>query len=144
MASSTTARCSRRWAAGNADVQLRLEMPYVAKMIRRATLLRWHVGEGSPIAFGTDLCDVHITEVDWIRRNPDRVEPMGVDYQVRITSSEPCFLRVVHTAEGAEVAIGDLLGVASTDPSEPVDTVPPTGVPAVRVVADDVPTEEDD
>ena len=118
-------------------MQLRLEMPFVAKAMRHGTVAQWHVGEGSVIDFGSDLCDVLITEMD------HRQTTVPVSYRVRIRASEPGILRAINAVEGSLVAIGDLLGVVSTDPSEPVDAEPAVGALAMRVVANDA-SEEDD
>jgi pyruvate/2-oxoglutarate dehydrogenase complex dihydrolipoamide acyltransferase (E2) component len=125
-------------------MKLRLEMPFVAKQIRSGSVACWHLGEGDQFGFGTDLCDLVIDHVDTIRRaHPERIVPKRVSHSVRIRASESGILRSILATEGRAVSVGELLGVVSTDPAEPVDGPPPVDAPALRVVADPILPEED-
>jgi hypothetical protein len=104
----------------------------------------WHVREGDHFGFGTDLCDVLITEVERQRGLIGPRHPVPVRYRVRIRSSEAGILGSILIAEGRDVSVGDLLAVVSTDPAEPTDRLPPVGAPALRVVADPIRPGEDD
>ena len=104
----------------------------------------WHVREGEQFGFGTDLCDVLITEVEDQPGTTGPQHAMPVGYRVRITTSEGGILRSIRVAEGSEVSVGDLLAVVSTDAAEPTDELPPEGAPALRVVAEPIPPGEDD
>ena len=77
-------------------MKLRLEMPFIAKQIRSGSVACWHLGEGDQFGFGTDLCDVLITEVGTFdKAHSDRLVPVDVRYHVRIRSSEPGILRSI-------------------------------------------------
>jgi hypothetical protein len=105
----------------------------------------WHVREGDHFGFGTDLCDVLITEVERVRgAQSDPLVAAPVRYRVRIRSWEAGILGSILIAEGREVSVGDLLAVVSTDPAEPTDRLPPVDAPALRVVADPILPGEDD
>jgi pyruvate/2-oxoglutarate dehydrogenase complex dihydrolipoamide acyltransferase (E2) component len=119
-------------------LQLRLEMPFVAKQVRSCSLAAWHVREGDHFGFGTDLCDVLITEVEGQKGTIGPQHPVPARYRVRIRSSEAGVLASILIAEGGDVSVGDLLAMVSTDPAEPTDRLPPVGAPALRVVADPI------
>jgi pyruvate/2-oxoglutarate dehydrogenase complex dihydrolipoamide acyltransferase (E2) component len=126
-------------------MKLRLEMPFVAKQIRSGSVACWHLGEGDQFGFGTDLCDVLITEVDTFdKAHSDRLVPVDVRYHVRIRSSEPGILRSILSTVGSDVVVGDLLAMVSTNPGEVTDELSPVGAPTLRVVADMIRPGEDD
>jgi pyruvate/2-oxoglutarate dehydrogenase complex dihydrolipoamide acyltransferase (E2) component len=113
-------------------------MPFVAKQVRSCSMAAWHVGEGDHFDFGTDLCDVLITEVEGKKDTIGPHYPVPARYRVRIRSSEAGILGSILIAEGRDVSVGDLLAVVSTDQAEPTDRLPPVGAPALRVIADPI------
>jgi hypothetical protein len=121
-------------------------MPFVDKSIDRGAVYRWHIGEGDPIDFGTDVCDLLITEVKRLKRSQDGDEVMSqrVRFLIRITASEAATLRVIEAETGSDISVGDLLAIVSTEPAEPIGEVPPAGAPLLRVVAERVDTAEVD
>jgi pyruvate/2-oxoglutarate dehydrogenase complex dihydrolipoamide acyltransferase (E2) component len=119
-------------------------MPFVDRIVRSCSIAAWHVREGDHFGFGTDLCDMLITEVEGRSGTIAPAEPIAVRYRVRIRSSEPGILGAILVAEGSDVSVGDLLAVVSTDPAELTDDPPPVGAPALRVVADPIRPGEDD
>ena len=124
-------------------MNLRLEMPFVGRIVRSCSLAAWHVREGDQFGFGADLCDVLITEVEPQSGTSAHSHPRAVHYRVRIISSEAAILSSIRVPEGSEVSVGALLAVVSTDPSERTDHTPPAGAPALRVVADPIRPGED-
>jgi pyruvate/2-oxoglutarate dehydrogenase complex dihydrolipoamide acyltransferase (E2) component len=120
-------------------------MPFVDKTVERGSVHRWHVGEGDPINFGTDVCDLLITEVKRLKRSErgDEVAIQRVRFLVRITAAEPATLRLIRAERGSDVSVGDLLAIVSTEPAEPVGEVPPDG-PSLRVAAERVENAEVD
>jgi hypothetical protein len=105
----------------------------------------WHLGEGDRFGFGTDLCDLLITEVEsFDKAHSDRLVPVDVRYHVRIRASEPGTLRSILATAGSDVVVGDPLAMVSTDPGEVTDELPSVGAPALRVVADMIRPGEDD
>jgi pyruvate/2-oxoglutarate dehydrogenase complex dihydrolipoamide acyltransferase (E2) component len=127
-------------------VKLRLEMPFVDKSVHRGAVYRWHISEGDPIHFGTDVCDLLITEIKRLRRSVsgDEIASQSVMFLVRITASEPATLRVIQAKEGSSISVGDLLAIVSTEPAEPIGEGPPLGAPLLRVVAERVDAAEVD
>jgi pyruvate/2-oxoglutarate dehydrogenase complex dihydrolipoamide acyltransferase (E2) component len=118
-------------------VKLRLEMPFIGRHVRWARVARWHASENDTFGFGTDLCDVLITEFS------THADPNGsARFCVRITAAESGVLQSIHAAEGFRVEIGDLLGVVATDPAE-LDGPLPDDALALRVVTDEIDEEAD-
>jgi len=111
-------------------VKLRFEMPFIGRQVGWATVARWHATENDAFGFGTDLCDVLITEIKVER--PDQNPTAPVRFHVRITAAESGVLRSIHATEGCRVEVGDLLGVVATDPAE-LDGPLPDDALALRV-----------
>jgi pyruvate/2-oxoglutarate dehydrogenase complex dihydrolipoamide acyltransferase (E2) component len=125
-------------------MQLRLEFPSLPTPVSGALVARWHVSEGDRVEFGDDLVDLTITEIEHLSRprrrgnlrraESDRRVGRRVQFDVRLTASEPGVLRHVTAAPETAVAVGDVLAILSTDPHEPVDRAS-AGAAAFRVVA---------
>jgi len=123
---------------------LRLAMPFVHTSVEWGSVERWHVSAGDPIRFGTDVCDLVITEIKKLSRSAagDKITSQRVMFRVRITASEPAILRQIQADRGSPVNIGDLLALVSTEPDELLELSPAS--PLLRVVADRLDADDND
>lgn len=127
-------------------MHLKLVLPDFSKEIRSGTMARWHVEEGDPVAFGGDLFDLLVTERVKMARPGDpravlqaeasdpRFVTRATEVYFRVVSADLGVLREVRVEAGTPVAVGDVVGIVSTDPE--ADGPAPSsvdGLPEVRV-----------
>jgi hypothetical protein len=117
--------------------------------VRGGRVRRWRLGEGSTFASGDVIVDIDITVSANLARNRNRphlgserdredrlnVRPRKHPYVIRVVALEGGVLRKIVAPVGAEVVVGDLLGVASAHADVIVEQVPPPGGPALQTYA---------
>ena len=121
---------------------------------RGGTLIRWHKSPGDTIAFGDDLFDVEVDQIavlqrtkraTLIARSSRTLRRLKNDYEERtarrsvavtVSAAESAHLRLLLTAEGEKVRVGDAVAFATTLPTEaiPPDADPLVGTPLRAVV----------
>jgi hypothetical protein len=136
---------------------LRIEVPYLETAVRRGLIFNWDKGENEQVEYGERLCSIAVDEKLSLRRDKRanvlaRVPGLGdraasLNRYVRrkprglilfeLVASEPAVLRYILAQEGQRIETGEIVGIATTDPGEPVDrsAPPPDGAPSMRVVA---------
>ncbi|CAG0941161.1 hypothetical protein BROC_01308 [Candidatus Brocadiaceae bacterium] len=120
---------------------LRLEVPYINRMAKGVSLIKWYKAEGEWINYGDDLLDLEVQIEDRsIRPLAERIKNltesnrpvaenllMGGETNARpvlcarITSSDIGILRKVYVKEGQRSNVGDLLALITTDENESFD-----------------------
>lgn len=131
---------------------LRMEMPLIDPASRSGTLVIWEKEEGDPIEFGDEVCRVALDEFAYLTRT-ERASLLSRDRHSRVrkyvktqegrwlvnfvlVASDRGVLRKIFKKSGDDLAIGDLLGVVSTEPSDgDADPDALANLPVMRLVA---------
>lgn len=133
-------------------MNLRIEMPLIDPASRSGTLVMWEKAEGDSIEFGDELCRVALDEFAYLTRT-ERASLLSRHRRTKVRSnvktregrwlvnfvlvaSDRGVLRRIFKQSGDDLAIGDLLGVVSTEPHDPeADPDSLADLPVMRVVA---------
>ncbi|MEM7330653.1 MAG: hypothetical protein AAF490_01085 [Chloroflexota bacterium] len=122
---------------------LNLEMPYYDRMVEQGTIITWHKQEGEFVNFGDDLFDVRIDEITKLKRvkqgqahTTDMVKgkKKGIEFTLRITSSDMGYLRKIDAAIGDVREVGQLVAIMTTTADETMTEINESA-PAFRVVS---------
>lgn len=133
---------------------LKFVMPYVDRLVRGGSIIKWYKTEGDSVAYGDDLLDlaVNVTERPFIglaaadgespidggkgNTRPMMHAAIVESYSIRITASEAGIMRKIYAREGMRREIGELLGLLTTDDEEPIPDEPAaaSGASVFRVV----------
>ncbi len=144
---------------------MRLAMPALDASLRSGRVTRWLKEEGDSFGFGVVLCEVALDEFVALRRTARATLLSGrkarklrstvevregkVLLEVGVTSAEAGTMRKVLAAEGAAVAIGELLAVVSSTGEEDLGSeeswtsAPPLRCTANVISSDDMQMEWD-
>lgn len=123
---------------------LKLEMPYFDRQVNRGSIIKWHKTEGDFIQYGDELFDIKVEEITKLKRvkegqarTVDIVKGTltGLEFTIRVISSDMGFLRKIEAQEGDVREIGDVVAAVSTSQDEDVDTNAIANAPAFRVIA---------
>lgn len=130
---------------------LRLEVPFLETFSNKGQVTQWHVQPGDKVDFGDPICDIALSEWRALRKTKRAINIVKVRDEnskiqhefenrsgrgvlnLRVVASESAFIRQIEIATGTKAGVGDLLGLVSTDPDEPIVNNPEA--PTMRVVA---------
>jgi pyruvate/2-oxoglutarate dehydrogenase complex dihydrolipoamide acyltransferase (E2) component len=117
---------------------LKLQMPYVNRLIDDGVILRWHKEEGEEIAYGEKLFDIEADRVRLMERDRNTVfafrakhkgwsdeerelsfrERTNVRVALTVVASDGGYLRRIEVPVGKRVSVGDLLALVTTTEDE--------------------------
>ena len=141
-------------------MKLSLQMPAVGPALQSGRVIRWSKQAGETFAFGDELCVVSIEQVAALRKTQQASvltslrrrkkvreeiqmrESVGLHFQ--LVASEPGSVVDHLIPAGDPMQVGDVLAVLASEGDD--GAAPPADVaslPAIRVVANPVSTEED-
>lgn len=130
---------------------LRLEVPFLETFSNTGQVTQWHVRAGDKVDFGDPICDIALSEWRALRKTKRAVNIVKVRDEnskvrhefetrsgrgvlnLRVIASESAFIRQIDIPAGRKAGVGNLLGLVSTDPDEPIVNNPEA--PTMRVVA---------
>lgn len=122
---------------------LKLEMPYFDRQVNKGSIVKWHKAEGDWINFGDELFDIKVEEITKFKRIKEgqgktvdmvRGTISGLEFTIRVTSSDMGFLRLIKAEEGSEREIGVTVAAVTTSKDEEFDMEAIESAPAFRVV----------
>ena len=123
---------------------LKLKLPYFDRQVSKGSVVKWYKAEGDWINFGDDLFDVKVEEIIKLKRvkegqarTIDMVKGTirGLEFTIRVTSSDMGFLRQIQASEGEEREIGEVVAIVTTAAEDALDTEALASAPAFRVIA---------
>ena len=123
---------------------LKLEMPYFDRQVNKGSIVKWHKAEGDYINFGEELFDIKIEEISKLKRVKEgqartvdvvKGTMRGLEFTIRVISSDMGFLRRILASEGDEREIGEIVAAVTTSTDEEIDESTITTSPAFRVIA---------
>jgi len=124
---------------------LKLDMPYYDRAVENGSIVKWYKNEDEWINFGDDLFDIKVEEITKLKRIKDgqaattgmvKGTISGIEFHIRVTSSDMGVLRKIHAAEGDHRAIGDVVATITTSADEACDAdeAQTADAPAFRVI----------
>lgn len=133
---------------------LRLEMPYVDRMVEDGIVERWHKQEGDPVRHGDDLLDLKIDRIRrqkrdidpqrlsrWRFRRSSSEEPEAVSFRelvyfLRVRAVDQGVLRRISAREGTRLEIGEPMALLTTASDESLEDADPSTTSVFRVVTE--------
>lgn len=129
---------------------LRLETPMLDQSLMGGQLRDWIVSEGESFGFGDVICHVEFNQFAALRRTAYATKLSGkknkslksnlevregkVSLVVAVTAADSGWVREIVAQPGADVKVGSLLAVVTTDAAEPFELEGNVGsAPVVRV-----------
>jgi hypothetical protein len=132
---------------------LRFDMPALDLNVSSVRLHCWHSAEGDEISYGQVICEVLVEELHSLVRNLHATDVLNASagsqraggspsrirtahYVVRMVSSDLGYLRRISVPAGAQMKVGDTLGVMTSTVSEVLPDLVDEAWPAFRVIWD--------
>jgi hypothetical protein len=134
---------------------LRCEMPVLELGALSTRMIRWHKSEGEEVAYGDELCDAMVEEIQMVDRTQRASSLLGgrskrkmakakegpartkdTNYVVRVISSDVGYLRRICAAEGEILASGQNLAVLTSESQEDMPSEIDGAWPVFRVIWD--------
>jgi pyruvate/2-oxoglutarate dehydrogenase complex dihydrolipoamide acyltransferase (E2) component len=129
---------------------LRLETPMLDQSLMGGHVLDWAVSAGDSFGFGDLICNIEFNQFAALRRTARatklssrrnkslksslEVREGKVSLVVAVTAADSGWVREIVAGPGADVKVGSLLAVVTTDASEPLELDGDLdSAPAVRV-----------
>lgn len=114
----------------------RLELPALPEIVGSLHLARWQVEVGEPLAYGDVVCTLRVTSIVLPERSITGRALLGrrrgrtdagrrqlpAAFDVRVVASDDGVLRRHDVTEGEAVTEGAVLGLATTEADEPLDS----------------------